>query len=385
MKKFNCPFCTERFYRNTLADHIEKEHDDEIPSNYTPYRMAYDVVNDKDGHGNCTICGKPTTWNERTQKYNRLCGSKQCIEKSRNFYKKNMIKVYNKTTLLDDPKQQEKMLANRRISGKYKWSDGTIFTYTGKYENKLMEFLDTVMNFKSNEVIAPGPTLEYEYKGKIHHWITDFLLLPYNLIIEVKDGGDNPNKRVMPEYRAKQVAKEEMITNLGTYSYIRLTNNDFGQLMCILAELKMNNNENKSVPLYRIHESYQNKLNNEFILIKEEMTIPSSVEELLRNEIKRTLGPNNYGNNIIPKEVNYTEKSTRENDTNRDVYVLYEIYPKSKRIDKEANKFFMQCINHFWMDILGPSGIKVNPYKVYSFYINPKNYIEGWKIGLVKK
>lgn len=382
MKKFNCPFCAERFYRNDLSKHIEKEHDDEVPVNYTPYRMAYDVINDKDGHGNCTICGKPTTWNERTQKYNRLCGRKECTIKSREFYKKNMIKVYNKISLLDDPKHQEKMLAGRRISGKYKWSDGTIFTYTGKYENKLMEFLDQVMNFKSNEVIAPGPTLEYDFKGKKHHWITDFLLLPYNLIIEVKDGGDNPNNRFMPEYRSKQVAKEEMITNLGTYSYIRLTNNDFGQLMCILAEMKMNINENKSIPIYRIHESSE-ELDNEMMILKEEYSIPSSIEKIFRQKVNKQLEDTRYRELINHKKVNYVEKSTKPDDI--EVSVMYEIYPKSKRIDKEANHKFIQCINNLWIDIFGPdSSQALKPYTPKAFYSDPDTYIKGWKLGLAK-
>lgn len=255
MKKYCCPFCRERYYKEKLISHINRKHEDEIPHDYTAYRLVYDIVNNKQGHGNCTICGKPTKWNEKRQKYNRLCGSPECAKKVKEIYRKRMMRVYNKVHLLDDPAQQEKMLAHRRISGKYKWSDGKIFTYTGKYEKNLMEFLDKVMNYKSDEIVAPGPTLEYEFKGKKHHWITDFLIIPYNLIIEVKDGGNNPNNRFMPEYRGKQIAKEKMITNMGTYSYIRLTNNDFSQLLCILAELKMKVvDDNANTPLYRIHE-----------------------------------------------------------------------------------------------------------------------------------
>ena len=50
----------------------------------------------------------------------------------------------------------------------------------------------------------------------------------------------------MPIYREKQIAKEKMITDLGTYNYLRLTNNDFSQLLAILANMKNEalNNEN---------------------------------------------------------------------------------------------------------------------------------------------
>lgn len=253
MKNYACPYCNASYHRNDLVKHIDKNHQDELPLNYTAYRLVYDIVNNKDGHGNCTVCGKPTKWNEKRQKYERLCGNPKCYEAIKKTYRERMMKIYNKPHLLDDPEQQEKMLANRKISGKYKWSDGKVFTYTGKYEKNLMEFLDKALEYKSDEVLAPGPVLEYEYKGKKKHWITDFLLLPYNLIIEVKDGGKNPNNRKMVDYRAKQEAKEKMITNLGTYNYLRLTDNDFSQLLSILAELKMNTLEDKTENIYRIN------------------------------------------------------------------------------------------------------------------------------------
>ena len=66
-----------------------------------------------------------------------------------------MIKVYGKETLLDDIDwQNDKMLANRKISGKYKWSDGTYKTYVGSYEKKFLEFADKVMNIDSKDIMA---------------------------------------------------------------------------------------------------------------------------------------------------------------------------------------------------------------------------------------
>ena len=34
-----------------------------------------------------------------------------------------MLKIYNKVYLTDEPEHQQKMLAGRKISGRYKWSD----------------------------------------------------------------------------------------------------------------------------------------------------------------------------------------------------------------------------------------------------------------------
>lgn len=265
-KTYGCPYCKEKFDRKKLVDHIDKVHDDDLPEHYTAYRAAYDVINNKPGHGWCTICHKPTKWNEKRQKYERLCGDKKCADKVKEIYRTRMMKVYGKIHLLDNPEHQEKMLSHRRIAGKYKWSDGKLVEYVGSYEKELLEFLDKTLEYRSDEILSPGPILEYEINGKKRHWITDFMIIPYSLVIEVKDGGDNPNKRSMPEYRAKQIAKEKMITNMGVYSYIRLTNNDFGQLLGILAELKKNIVDDDVHPLYRIHEEFQDMIDLDFLI-----------------------------------------------------------------------------------------------------------------------
>jgi hypothetical protein len=114
------------------------------------------------------------------------------------------------------------------------------------------------MGYDSRDIMMPGPILEYEYKGKKLHWITDCLILSLNLIIEIKDGGASVNHRPMQSYREKQVEKEKVITNQGTYSYLRLTNNNFGQLLSILAELKMQLVDTGSKdPIFRIHEEVE--------------------------------------------------------------------------------------------------------------------------------
>ena len=73
----------------------------------------------------------------------------------------------------------------------------------------------------------------------------------------------------MPTYREKQIAKETMITNLGKYNYLRLTDNNFEQLLDIIAELKMqmidDTEENRKV-IIRIHE--------EVDMINEATTMP---------------------------------------------------------------------------------------------------------------
>lgn len=261
-RKYRCPFCDKSFERVKLADHIEKLHSEMLNEDgeYTANRIVFDICNKKDpigsGFGICRICKKHTKWDEDNVHYDAYC-SDACKAEAREQYKKNMLRVRGTYNLLADTDWQEKkMLANRGISGKYKWSDGTYKTFVGSYEKKFLEFCDDVLHIKSDDLMTPGPTIEYEYNGQKHTWITDAIYLPYNLVFDIKDGGDNKNKREMPEYRAKQVNKEKFITDQGVYNYIRLTNNEFVQLLTIFAELKSMYIEDpdKVTTISRIHE-----------------------------------------------------------------------------------------------------------------------------------
>ena len=238
-RKIKCPYCLEGSYtKEDLIDHIDHNHRDMIPQGWTAGRLAFKIINKKD-HGSCVVCKKETPWNEKRCKYQRLCGNPKCRAALREAALKNHIKVYKVPTLLTDPEHQQEMLTHRRIAGEYKFSDGGKIGYVGSYEKKFLEFMDKVLEIPSSDLMEPGPTLEYDFNGKKHVWITDFLYIPYNLIIEIKDGGNNPNRTNMPITRQKTIYKEKMITELGIYNYIRLTNNDFVQLLDIFAELKM--------------------------------------------------------------------------------------------------------------------------------------------------
>lgn len=237
-RKYKCPYCDFRDIRGNVVSHVEQKHQDMVPENYTAARAVYDFINGKN-YGTCMICkSKVYEWNDKINRYNNLCKNPKCREEVRRIALERHMKVYNKPTLLNDPEQQEKMLANRKISGSYTFTDGGKVTYTGQYEKKALEFMDKVLNIPSKDIQAPGPVLEYEYNGEKHKWITDIYYIPANLLIEIKDGGSNPNNRAMTSYREKQVAKETMITNMGTFNYIRLTNNDFLQLLDIFADMK---------------------------------------------------------------------------------------------------------------------------------------------------
>lgn len=252
-KKYNCPFCNKKDTRVNLVYHVDKEHNDMIPNDSTPAREVFNSINKRE-NGSCMICKKETKWNEDRWKYEAFCCDK-CYNEYVKIAKERMVKKYNKEHLLNDEEQQKKMLSNRRISGSYKFKDGGIRTYCGSYERKTLEFYDKVLNVHSRDIMTPGVTIEYDDNGTKRFWITDIYYIPYNLVHDVKDGGDNPNTRDMPEYRAKQEMKESAIIKSNEYNYIRLTNNNFEQLLSILAEIKENLLNEIDDKIIRINES----------------------------------------------------------------------------------------------------------------------------------
>lgn len=254
---YKCPFCDKRFDREKLVVHVEENHETELPEGFTALRYVFNYVNRKPEsyHGRCTECGGPTPWDENKGRYNRQCGKKACHD---SFVKKcedNMLRKTGHKRVSETEEGQIKMLANRKISGTYKFKNGKEKTYTGSYERKALEFMDKIMNIDPDDLLCPGPILEYTLDKVKHLYITDFYYIPYNLVIEVKDGGQNPNNRNMPEYRAKQIAKEKYIISNTDYNYLRLTDNDFSQLLAVFMDLKMQLVDNTNERVIHVNEN----------------------------------------------------------------------------------------------------------------------------------
>ena len=258
-KKYKCPYCIERFERKKLPIHIQNKHEEMIPEGYTALRIAFNTINNKTT-GYCIICRKESDWNENKGRYERLCNNPQCHAKYKQMVAERNKSKYGTERLQTDARYaaevQKKALAGRKISGVYKFTDGGQISYVGSYEKQLLEFMDTVMHCKSEDIAAPGPSIEYYLNGEKHLYLPDFFYVPYQLLIEIKDGGDNPNNHPHRiEEEKKNKAKEEAVKRLDRYSYVRVVNNDFSQLLTVMAMIKYNMIDNDSNPIIMSHES----------------------------------------------------------------------------------------------------------------------------------
>lgn len=257
VKKYKCAYCDMRLTRKELPPHIQKLHEDVLPDGVSPLRAAFNIVNNKT-KGSCIICSRETAWNEMKGRYERLCGRQSCTNAYAKIAHDRVKDIYGTDCILKDPRYaeelQKKMLASRKISGMYKFKDGGSVGYTGQYEKNFLEFADRIMHIESTD-LTQGPVIYYKFNGKVHMYFSDYYYAPYNLVIEIKDGGDNPNNRPMQEYREKQLAKEKAVKEDKKYNYLRLTNNDFGQFMEIMAILKYTLEDNPDQLIVRVNES----------------------------------------------------------------------------------------------------------------------------------
>jgi len=249
-----CPLCDKKYIaknkdqvkdaKQALYQHMEEEHK-EAMGNMSASQVYFNHRNKKTG-GRCVMSGKPTEWNEKTERYERFHSEKERLE-YREQFKKRMKNKYGKEHLLDDPEKQKEMLANRSISGTYKWDNGHEVTYTGSYEEDFLGFMEHFMNWENPEdIMMPAPQI-FDYKdkdGRVRFYIPDVYITSLDLIIEIKGsdfddtGNKNSNKH---EWRKREKEKEvikDKILKKSKIDYIKIVDKNYTTFIKYLMERK---------------------------------------------------------------------------------------------------------------------------------------------------
>lgn len=237
MKK--CLICGEKFAQNAdLFDHYKEDHGSEFDPDWDGAKCSffkrYGRVT-----GTCRQCHKETSWNDSTSRPNVFCNDMKCRKEFRASFLKNM-KSAGKDKQMEDPEFQKKMLFNRKIAGKYRWSDGEVKQYVGSYELDFLKFLDHFMKFESKDVMVPAPQIiKYVHEGKERFYIPDVYIASLNLVVEIKDGGSNPNThpKIMAVDKVKEKLKDEAILKTGV-NYIKVVDKKYFNFVEYLNNMK---------------------------------------------------------------------------------------------------------------------------------------------------
>lgn len=248
-----CPICKKkRANREQLVDHIEKAHGNQIPENMNGYQYLY-FLNHGRAHGICIVDGAPTPWNEKTQKPYRNCRKPVCREKLRNEALTNMDNYYGEGNHpVTDPEHQKKMQRNKKKNLIYKFADGTEFICLSKDEFALMRYLEKFLNLGSDEAIECPYVFEYDDNGVKRKYLPDVFLMNYGVIIEQKDA-NNTNPKFLEETRYKVKLKAEAVEKDGRFHYIIVYGNNYGPLVKLLYDIRMDSIKGRKDKKYYIH------------------------------------------------------------------------------------------------------------------------------------
>ncbi len=235
-KIYKCPICGDKYIRkDALYNHMYDKHSDSLPDGMSPAHFCFNARNKK-SYGVCVQCRtNHTAWNEEAERYERFC-SEECKNKYVVEAKRRMVEKYGREYILDDPAQQLKMLNAKHISGVYTFPDKSQTHYVGSYEMDFLQTLDIMLGYTGKDVMQCPYSFEYEYENKKHLYIPDYYLPNFNLIVEIKDGGDNPNThhKILEVDKVKEKLKDKVMLAQRDYNYIKIVNKDYKQFITIL-------------------------------------------------------------------------------------------------------------------------------------------------------
>ena len=330
---YRCKICGKKYTElAALYNHIESKHRDMIPKDMTVQQYYYYMKTGK-MNGNCVMCKKPTSWNHNTGKYNRFCGDEKCKEEYVKIMKSRMVAKYGKTHLLNDPNKQREMLANRSISGVYKWSDGKHeTTYTGSYELDFLKTLDGFFDWDPTDISMPSPhTYTYKYEGEDKFYIPDVFIHSLDLEIEIKDGGDNPNNhyKIQAVDKHKEALKDEVMCSQKAFHYIKITNKNYENFFSFLKEIKREfekHEDEKKIPrIFKIEDIRGTNVKP----VKESVEVVEEGNELIDD---------------IQKGLAKFDKFTKVKYSERDMFFSLR-YDLAKNNPKEMQEYLSKLIN----------------------------------------
>lgn len=246
MKIYRCRLCKFMVVDNhdkgiksakyKMGEHYELNHKNAIPSDMTGYEYFYYLLTGRN-RGSCVICKNETEFNQITMKYSRFCNNPECKNRYRDQFKNRMLSKYGKVHLLNDIEKQKEMLARRKISGSYKWSDNSSqINYTGSYELDFLELLDLKLKWPSSDIIGPSPhTYYYEFGNRKHFYIPDFYIPSKSLEIEIKSSARMEKQN--EESEKKDLEKIKLMKSCeNLYNYIIIYDRNYSEFLELIKE-----------------------------------------------------------------------------------------------------------------------------------------------------
>ena len=229
-----CPLCSYSYKeKSKLYDHMDFEHNEELHG-LTPAHLYFNYRNRAryslyNVFGRSMVSKKPTLFDEVTETYQRLADQ---ADKDLNtkIFEDRMMNVHGKKRLTDDIRKQREMLHNRKIAGRYIFTDGGEVTYIGSYEKRFLKHLDLDLHISSNDVLADPLQMVVPYKlnGVDKQHLPDFYIIPMQCIINIKNDSQPRRDLIEREYAQDKSIVKNLIQGKGkSRKYLKIVENDF--------------------------------------------------------------------------------------------------------------------------------------------------------------
>lgn len=274
VSSYKCPHCGEKYKSlKVWGNHVSSKHPNLIPKGWSYARYFYFIqTGKKEGH--CVECKNPTEWNEGSQKYERFCKNPKCKEVYRQRFVNRMMGTHGKVHLLNEPEQQRKMLAAKKISSEYTFKNGTKLPYTGTYELDFLKMLDTFLHFNPNDLMMPSPhTYYYDYKNPEdtehegrHFYIPDAFIPSLNLEIEIKQN-TNKHPKILRIDKVKEAQKDAMMRTIPGINYIKIVEKSYSDFF----EFIQNYHPEEKPTIAQALEAYEAEMENDTVKFTKEL------------------------------------------------------------------------------------------------------------------
>lgn len=340
-KKYKCPFCIKSFCNTEyLYHHVSTVHKDELPQDKSVKQAVYDI-NHPIEHL-CQICKvRKCVWLEKSGHYSTLCDNPQCREEARRRFRENYKKKYGKERKAE-PDEIREMLKKKSTAGNYKFQDGGTVPYISSYEKDFLEFFDMNMGQASSTIQECAIVFEYEYEGKLKHYLPDFYIPHLDLIIEIKANEGVSHPKILAVDKETEQLKDLAIKKDGTHNYIKIVDKDYEPFVNLFTLL--NNNYLDAKPVKEkimVIPKYNQNVINGFELPK--MEFRSSDKIMTESFIMKKLLDSVKGilslSQVVDKD--NVEKYS-ENDFNDSNILILKTYETDFKNEENVNRIFKE-------------------------------------------
>ncbi|MCM1531942.1 MAG: hypothetical protein NC114_06680 [Ruminococcus flavefaciens] len=224
--------------------HLDKVHAERLGADGLDSAQACYLTTHTSLNGTCQCspgCKEKTEWNYRSGKPYRISPKPECRARNTARARERLMNArgIDQHTLMSDMEHQRDMRKQKHTSGTYQFkTDGGKVDFESQLDKSFLIFCDRIMNLPSYAILESPESFPYmDTKENVERWYTpDYYLPDYNLLVEIKEGGDHPNTNpaYLKETRYKVALKDNAMKKQNKYNFIRISGKNYGPFVEML-------------------------------------------------------------------------------------------------------------------------------------------------------